>query len=252
MRAARDLAVRAGGFLRRRQSRIREIRFKGDTGNLVTDADKASERMIVRGIRKAFPDHDIVAEEEERRETGSPFRWHIDPLDGTTNYAHGLPIYSVAIALEVSGTVEVGAVYVPVLDELYEAVRGGGAFRNRKRMRVSRTRRLKLSLLATGFSYRKPQKRRNMKYFDRFQFASRAVRRLGVASVDLCYVACGLFDGFWEFDLGSWDVAAGVLFVREAGGKVTDFRGGPVDIAVPEVLATNGRIHTAMMNHLRR
>ena len=251
-RVARELAVAAGDFLLKRQPSRRRVSFKSGVGNIVTDADRASERRIVRGLRRAFPDHDIIAEEGTRIETGSPYRWYIDPLDGTTNYAHGFPVFAVSIALEVRGRLEVGVVYAPALRDRYEAVRGLGARRNGRRIHVSTTSRLDRSLLVTGFPYQTRGKRRNLEYFRRFLFDTRAVRRVGSASVELSWMACGIFDGYWEFDLGSWDIAAGMLLVSEAGGRVTNFRGGPVELSKGEILATNRRLHGVMMRRLRR
>lgn len=245
------LATRSGAFLKKHFGRHHAYDFKWGEGNLVTKLDRTSERMILKGLRRAFPDHEIVAEESAARRTGSPWRWHVDPLDGTTNYAHTYPVYCVSIGLEHDGRVELGVVYNPNLDELFVATRGGGATRNRRRIRVSTVDRLRDGMLATGFSYDPIQKRRNMTYFRRFMKTTRAIRRAGAAALDLCYVAAGVFDGFWEFDLGTWDIAAGMLMVEEAGGALSDFAGRPVDLRVGEVLASNGRVHRDMVRVLK-
>lgn len=248
---ARKIAVRAGDFLLRNQGRPRSIRFKEGRGNLVTEMDHASEEMIVRAIRRRFPDHAVVAEESGAR-GDSPFRWYVDPVDGTTNYAHGFPIWGVTLAYEAHGRIEAGATYAPGVGELFWASRGGGAYRNGKRMRVSSAARLDDALLCTGFPYQLRHRRRNLKYFTEFLFRARAIRRVGAASVDLGWTACGVFDGFWEMRLGPWDMAAGILMLEEAGARLTDFQGGAVSVTRGEVLAANPRLHGRMLAVLRR
>lgn len=249
---ARRLALKAGDFLHAHRGGRRRIRFKGSgTANIVTEMDRASEDMIVREIRREFPDHSIVAEEGGAR-GDSPFCWHIDPLDGTTNYAHGLPIWSVSIAYAVRGRVEAGAVYAPTFGALYWARRGGGAFCNGRPIRVSAAVRMGESLLATGFPYREPMRSRNLRYFKAFMTRAQAIRRPGSASLDIAWVASGALDGYWEFSLGSWDIAAGVLIAEEAGARVTDFRGKPVDLSAGEVVLANPRLHRQMLAVLRR
>jgi myo-inositol-1(or 4)-monophosphatase len=249
---AQRLALKAGDFLLSRMGGRRRIRFKGSgTNNIVTEMDRASEEMIVRGIRREFPDHSIVAEEGGAR-GDSPFRWHIDPLDGTTNYAHGLPIWSVSIACAVRGRVEAGAVYAPTFGTLFWAGRGRGAFCNGRPIRVSATTRMGEALLATGFPYREPMRSRNLSYFRAFMTRAQALRRPGSASLDIAWVASGALDGYWEFSLGSWDIAAGTLIAEEAGARVSDFRGQPVDLSVGEVALANPRIHRQMLAVLRR
>jgi myo-inositol-1(or 4)-monophosphatase len=234
------LAVEAGRFLLRNQPGRRTIAYKAGAGNLVTDMDYASEERIVGAIRRAFPDHAIVAEEGGGRD-GTVDRWFIDPLDGTVNYAHGHPIWCVSIAFESRGPV-----YCPALGELFVGARGRGATRNGRRLRCSRQADLSRSLLCTGFPYERRWKIENLRYWDAFIRASQAVRRVGSAALDLCWTAAGVYDGFWEFHLGPWDIAAAALIAEEAGAKVTDYRGAPVDLFKGEVLAANARLHGAM------
>ncbi len=250
-----DLAVsvahRAGRLLDRNLLGRRTIEHKSGFGNLVTEMDRASEELIVRAIRRTFPDHAIVAEESGRHE-GAGGRWFVDPLDGTMNYAHGLPMYAVSIAFEREGRMEGGVVYHPALDELWWARRGRGAWRNRRRVRVSRTARLSEAFLCTGFPYAMAPKVENLRYWDAFIRRASAVRRVGSASLDLCYTAGGIYDGFWEFHLGPWDIAAGLLLCEEAGAKVSNYTGRPVDLFRGEVVAANPRLHQAMLAVLRR
>ena len=216
--------------------------------DLVTEADLASEREIISIVRAAFPDHGILA--EESGETGAPSsaRWIIDPLDGTTNFAHGLGNFSVSIAFALEGELQVGVVYNPVSGELFEAEAGAGAFLNGRKIAVSRQDHLEDSLLATGFPYTIRETLSPL--VERFSLvlgAAQGVRRLGSAALDLCFVACGRFDGFWEEHLKPWDTAAGTLILREAGGIVTDFSNSPFEVRMQEILATNGRIHGEML-----
>jgi myo-inositol-1(or 4)-monophosphatase len=243
---AKRIITRAGDFLRKNQSGRRSIRFKEGAGNLVTDMDHASEEMIVRAIRREFPDHAIVA--EERGASGnSPCRWFIDPVDGTTNYAHGFPIWGVTMALEVRGRLEVGVTYAPCFGDLYWARRGGGAYRNRKRIRISRQPRLAEALLCTGFPYTLSYRLQNLKYFEKFLLKAQAIRRIGAASLDLCWTAAGAFDGFWEMRLGPWDMAAGLVILDEAGARVTNFEGGPVSLTEGKLVAANPNLHRQML-----
>ncbi len=247
---AADAARRAGRILRESIGGERKISYKGDI-NLVTEMDTRSERTIVDAIRGAFPDHGIIAEEETQIGNTSGYQWIIDPLDGTTNYAHGYPCFSVSIALEFENEIITGVVYDPMRDELFSAQKGKGARLNEKKIAVSGIDTLLKSLLSTGFPYdRKVSEKNNMEYFHRLLMASQEVRRDGSAALDLCSVAAGRFDGFWELKLKPWDVAAGSLIVREAGGTVTDLAGGPFDLHAEEILASNGRIHAAMVAEL--
>jgi myo-inositol-1(or 4)-monophosphatase len=246
MSVAQDAAFKAGGILRENIHGVREISYKGDI-NLVTEMDLRSERAIVAVIHASFPGHGIVAEEETSNRSGSGYTWVIDPLDGTTNYAHGYPCFSVSIALEHNNEIILGVVYDPMRDEMFTARKGEGAFLNGKTIRVSMIDTLIRGLLATGFPYdRKVSEKNNMDYFHELLMASQEVRRDGSAALDLCYVASGRFDGFWELKLKPWDVAAGSLIVREAGGMLSDFSGTGFSIHDSEILASNGKIHGQM------
>jgi myo-inositol-1(or 4)-monophosphatase len=246
------IAREAGELLRKRLDNRHTIHFKGEI-NLVTEADRFSEALIKARIRKAFPGHDILSEESPETSNGSRFRWIIDPLDGTTNYAHGYPVFCVSIALEVEGTIRLGVVYDPVADELFVAEKGEGAFLNGRRLAVSRIATLKRGLLATGFPYDiREDRNNNMNFFKAMAMNAQAVRRAGSAALDLAYVAAGRFDGFWELKLMPWDTAAGWLLVSEAGGAVTDLRGGSYGLRSPNILASNGLIHEEMVHLLIR
>jgi len=252
IKIAVETAVKAGIYAKRRKGKIKKISYKGDI-NLVTDVDKSCEKMIVSSLRKHFRGHSILSEEDTRKPDETEFRWVVDPLDGTTNYSKGLPIYSVSIALERKGKTVLGVVYDPERDELFRAERGKGSFLNKKRIYVSKSKRLIESLLVTGFAYDiRTTKLDNMEYFRTFIKKSLAVRRLGSAAIDLCYVACGRFDGFWEMNLHPWDSAAGYLIVMEAGGSVTKFDGSCYSHYDRELLATNSIIHKEMLSVLRK
>lgn len=223
------------------------IFYKGEL-NLVTEADLASEREVVSILKNRFPGAAILAEEagEERGESGLSFI--IDPLDGTTNFAHGYPVFAVSIACEEADKVVAGVVYDPVREELFTAARGKGAFLNGRRLRVSATKGLAHALLVTGFPYDlKEDLAGNLRLFNRFMGASRAIRRDGSAALDLCHVAAGRFDGFWEEKLGPWDTAAGALVVEEAGGRVTDLAGGAFHYRQGSVVASNSILHDQML-----
>jgi myo-inositol-1(or 4)-monophosphatase len=251
MTVAREAALKAGGVLRENIHGIREISYKGDI-NLVTEMDMRSERIIVGVLHASFPGHGIIAEEETSIRNNSGFTWIIDPLDGTTNYAHGYPCFSVSIALEHDGDIILGVVYDPMREELFAAQKGQGASLNGKTIRVSVIDTLIKGLLATGFPYdRKVSEKNNLDYFHELLMASQEVRRDGSAALDLCYVASGRFDGFWELKLKPWDVAAGSLIVREAGGTVSDFSGTRFSIHDNEILASNGRLHEQIGELLR-
>jgi myo-inositol-1(or 4)-monophosphatase len=242
VRAARA----AGAKQRERLWSDHHIEFKGEI-NLVTEVDKGCEALIVDTIRADFPDHDILAEENDYAAAGEPCKWIIDPLDGTTNYAHGFPWFCVSIALELEGTVQLGVIYHPMMDELFTVVKGGGAFVNGQRLRVSSRQPLKNCLLATGFPYdRTWDNENNFVNFNNFQMAARAVRRFGAAALDLAYVAAGRLDGYWECKLKPWDVAAGQLLITEAGGKVTGHKGEPYSVYNHRICASNGLIHGEM------
>jgi myo-inositol-1(or 4)-monophosphatase len=247
---AESAAREAGEILRANLGKVKDITFKGKN-SLVTEVDTLSEETIVECIKRSFPSHDIFAEESGRRSAGSDHVWIIDPLDGTTNYAHGYPLFSISIALEVGGAVKAGVVYDPVKDEMFSAELGKGAFMNGEEIRVSGSARLDESHLVTGFVHDDPRMvEKNLSHFSDFIWRARAVRRDGSAALDLCYVACGRFDGFWELGLNPWDTAAGVLIVEEAGGLVTDFTGDEYSIYVKEILASNSGIHSEMIDVL--
>ena len=256
MNLARALAKRAGSLLHRRREGVRRITSKGGVGNIVTEMDLASENLILGGIRRAFPDHAIVAEESGEHATNSGLRtsdckWYVDPLDGTVNYSHGFPLWSVSIAFEVKGRMEAGVVYCPGLGDLYEARRGAGAKRNGRAIRVSAATRLDRALLVSGFPYDWKLKIQALKAWGAFVRRAQALRRLGSAAIDLCMVADGRLDGFWERGLGSWDLAAGVLIAREAGAVVTGFKDKPFDLFAGDVLAANRTIHRQMRTVFR-
>lgn len=245
------LAAREAGKIQR--ERFRDaflIDFKGDK-NLVTEVDRASEEAIIGILRSTFPRCDILAEESGAVSRGSSRRWIVDPLDGTTNYAHGFPWFAVSIALEVDGETALGVVYHPMQDELYTAIRGEGAQGNGQRLSVSARRPLSACLLATGFPYdRTRTNENNFEHFISFQLAARAVRRAGAAALDLAYVAAGRLDGYWECKLQPWDVAAGKLLVEEAGGAVSNHDGEPHRTDDHRILASNGLIHREMLDVL--
>ncbi|HEX9014787.1 MAG TPA: inositol monophosphatase family protein [Chloroflexota bacterium] len=239
----------AGAILLQELSNERRVEFKGAI-NLVTDADRRSEAAIVSIVRARYPEHQILAEEGSRSDGPSGYRWIIDPLDGTTNYAHRYPHFAVSIAVELDGEIAVGAVYDPVRDELFSAQAGQGAFVNGKPLSVSKTAGLLHGLLCTGFPYDRDQFGPSLRRWDRFIRRAQAVRRDGSAALDICYVAAGRFDGFWENHLQPWDAAAGLLVVREAGGTVSGFDGGVPDLYAGELVASNGLLHGDMLEVL--
>ena len=244
--AAIEIAQEAGHILVEELSQPLDIGYKGDEVDLVTQADKRSEQAIVARLTKYFPDHAIAAEEGTGKDSDSDFRWHVDPLDGTTNFAHGYPCFCVSIALAQRDTLLAAVVFNPVHDELFTAARGQGATFNGKKMHVSRIATLSTSLLCTGFPVRNRKASPNLQYYGDFTQRSHGVRRDGSAALDLACVAAGRFDGFWEFGLKPWDTAAGVLLIEEAGGKVSDFAGNPYQLGGPVMLATNRLIHDEM------
>ena len=242
-----EAALEAGRLLMRHFRTKFSIAHKGDI-NIVTELDVAAEKLIVSRILEAFPTHSVLAEENHPDAARTRFTWIIDPLDGTTNYAHGLPFFCVSIGLEIDGQVEWGVVYNPNLEEVFTARRGQGAFLNQERIQVSKVSPLGASLLATGFPYDiRTSEQNNLSYFQAFALTAQAVRRVGSAALDLCYVGCGRFDGFWELKLNPWDCAAGCLVVQEGGGRVSDFSGQPGSIYGREFVASNGIIHDQMI-----
>ena len=238
---AREAGALLMGYFRDRV----KIEYKGDV-DLVTIADRKSEALILERIRAAFPNHDVMGEEGTRIETGGDYRWYVDPLDGTTNFAHGYPVFCVSLAVEYKGERIAGVLYDPTRDELFAAEKGSGATLNTARIAVSKTTNLAECLVATGFPSHKRHKNPNIYFYHQITLRTHGVRRAGSAALDLANVACGRYDGFWEFNLNPWDTAAGVLIVEEAGGTVTNMAGGPFEIASRETLASNGLIHEAL------
>ncbi len=248
-----EIAKIAGGFLKDNEGRILEVKEKGSSKNLVTNVDKGSETLIKEFIAKNFPGHGILAEESGAVSPTSDYRWIIDPLDGTTNFTHAYPVYCVSIGVEHKGEVIAGAVYDPNFGELFSAEKGSGAYLNGKRLRVTPTDSLERSLLATGFPYDIKRNPFNcVQHFNEFLLAAQGMRRLGSAALDICYVAAGRLDGFWEVNLHPWDTAAAVLITTEAGGRVSDFKGGNYSIYQKNILLTNGLIHEEMIAVLKR
>lgn len=226
---------------------------KEGINNLVTEVDTLSEKKIIEIIKANFPDHSIISEEVGELMLDSPYQWIIDPIDGTVNFAHGIPICCVSIALKHKDDLLLGAVYNPMMNELFFAEKGKGATLNDKPISVSQKTDFRKACLVTGFPYKWPDNIRvhPVKIFERFILEGLPVRRLGSAAIDLCWVACGRFDGFWEYNLSSWDIAAGYLIVQEAGGKITNFNGDAYSVYDKETLATNGRIHDEMLELIR-
>lgn len=244
-------AKEAGRIQKLYFGRSHPVEYKGEF-NPVTEVDRLCEQAIVKMILDAFPDHDVLTEESPFKGKGSPWRWIIDPLDGTTNYFHGFPCFCVSIGLEMEGEVILGVVYVPMLNELFYSEKGKGAFLNGERIVVSQNNRLNRSLVCTGFPYDVHEHADfYLRYFRQFITKSFAVRRPGSAAIDLSYLAAGRFDGFWELKLHAWDVAAASLMITEAGGKVTDFQGRPFNIYSGEILASNGFIHEEMLQAIQ-
>jgi myo-inositol-1(or 4)-monophosphatase len=245
-------AVESGKIQRKSFQKQINIHHKGEI-NLVTDVDLACQERLIDLIKKEFPDDDIISEEKTNRFDGKKNRWIIDPLDGTTNYAHGYPFFCTSIAYEQKGRVTHGVVYNPVFDELFFAKKGAGSYLNGERIKTSSVDTLKKALLSTGFPYDLATNRRNnVDHFLDFLFKAQAIRRDGSAALNLSYVACGRFDGFWELSLNSWDMAAGCLMVIEAGGLITNLQGGHFSIYRDEIVASNGVIHGAMLQTLKQ
>lgn len=242
-----EIAREAGTLLMQYFQQHLKVEYKGEA-DLVTVADRKSEAMIRERVRANWPSHDILGEEEGLVDTGSDYRWYVDPLDGTTNFAHGFPVFCVSLALVHKKQRIAGVIYDPTRDELFAAGQGSGAYLNQQRIQVSKVANLSECLVATGFPSRKRHKNPNIHFYHQITLRTHGVRRAGSAALDLCCVACGRFDGFWEFNLNPWDTAAGVLIVEEAGGQVSDFRGGPFQLDSRETVASNGLVHGAMLN----
>jgi myo-inositol-1(or 4)-monophosphatase len=245
------IAREAGALLMSYFARHVAFEYKGDV-DLVTEADRASEKLIVERLRARWPEHGVVGEEGTRTGPGADYRWYVDPLDGTTNFAHGYPVFCVSIALVHKAEELVsGVLYDPTRNEMFSAENGQGASLNGKPIHVSKTARLSESLLGTGFPSHKRHKNPNIYFYHQITLRSHGVRRAGSAALDLANVACGRYDGFWEFKLNPWDTAAGALLVREAGGTVTRFDGSTYRLDSREVLASNGLIHERLIKNFR-
>jgi len=242
LETAIDIARESGALLATYFERRVAFELKGDF-DLVTEADRASERLVVERLRSHFPSHSIVAEEGGGHQGKSGYRWYVDPLDGTTNFAHGYPVYNVTMGLEQDGEMLIGVVFDPSRQEMFSAERGAGAYLNNRRIRVSAARRLADSLVSTGFPSRKRHQNVNIHFYHQMAMATHGVRRGGSAALDLAYVASGRLDAFWEFGLNPWDMAAGTLLVTEAGGRCTDMKGGVHGMKSPHLLTDNGAIH---------
>lgn len=241
-----EIAREAGALLANYYERRVPYELKGDF-DLVTEADRASERLVVERLRTHFPTHGIVAEEGGGHESVSDYRWFVDPLDGTTNFAHSYPVFNVTLALEHAGEMIAGVVYDPIRQELFSAERGSGAYLNNRRIRVSNVKRLEDSLVCTGFPSRKRHLSVNVHFYHQLAMATHGVRRSGSAAIDLAYVACGRLDAFWEFGLNPWDMAAGRLLAEEAGGRVSDMTGKPHQWGSEHLLVDNGHLHEPML-----
>jgi len=248
------IAREAGALLMEYFHQGLKIEYKGEA-DLVTAADRASETLIRERVAKQFPAHDVLGEEQGLKDRGSEYRWYVDPLDGTTNFAHGYPVFCVSLALEHRSQTEgkrvVAVVYDPTRDELFAAEAGKGAKLNGGPIHVSTAARLNECLVATGFPSHKRHKNPNIHFYHQITLRTHGVRRAGSAALDLCNVACGRFDGFWEFNLNPWDTAAGVLILEEAGGKVTRFDGSPFQIDSCETLGSNGLVHDALVREFQ-
>src|SRR5437867_8436747 len=249
--AMAEIAREAGALLMEYFHQYVKVEYKGEV-DLVTVADRKSEALILQRIQAHWPGHDVLGEEGARKETGSDYRWYVDPLDGTTNFAHGFPVFCVSLALEWKDQRIAGVIYDPTRDELFSAEQGGGAHLNGEVIHVSKVANLAESLVATGFPSHKRHKNPNIFFYHQITLRTHGVRRAGSAALDLASVACGRFDGFWEFNLNPWDTAAGVLIVQEAGGEVTDMHGGPFQLNSRETLASNKLVHPALVNEFEQ
>lgn len=246
LETAEQIAREAGALLLHYLRQRVGFELKGDF-DLVTEADRNSEKLVVERLRAHFPDHSVLAEEGQGYETGSPYRWYVDPLDGTTNFAHGYPVFNVTLALAQGDEMIAGVVFDPNRDELFRAGRGAGAYLNNHQIQVSTARRLKDSLVCTGFPSHNRQTDINIHFYQQMAMATHGARRSGSAAIDLAWVACGRLDAFWEFGLKPWDLAAGRLLVEEAGGRASDMKGEPHSIRSPHLLADNGIIHDEVL-----
>ena len=244
----KNIALEAGELIRSYFGKKFEVEYKTNESNLVTQVDKDSEKLITDFIVKKYPSHNILAEEGSSVNKGGEYTWVVDPIDGTTNFAHGLPIFSVSIGVQKNEETVVGVVFDVMLNNLYSVAKGSGAFVNNKKIEVSENKNLKHSVLVTGFPYNISENPdRAFEKFTALTKASRGMRRLGSAAIDFCYVANGVFDGFWEVHLHPWDICGGKLIAEEAGGLVTDFKGKKIGIHSKQILCTNGKIHDEML-----
>jgi len=247
-----NTSILAGSLIREGFGKQFKVDFKTNEINLVTEIDTASEKLITDFIKQKYPTHGILAEEGSDVNKSSEYLWVIDPLDGTTNFAHGLPIFSVSIGLQKNGETIAGVVYDVMQDIIYSAEKGSGSTANSVKIKVSENNNLQHSLLVTGFPYNiKENPDKALERFAILSKKSRGIRRLGSASIDFCYVAKGVFDGFWEVHLNPWDICAGKLIVEEAGGIVTDFDGNPIDIFTKRILCSNRKIHQKMIEVMK-
>src|SRR6202142_3189593 len=244
------IAREAGALLLQYFHQGLKIEYKGDA-DLVTAADRASETLIRERIRQQWPSHDVLGEEQGLSDQGSDFRWYVDPLDGTTNFAHGYPVFCVSLGVERNGKRVAGVIYDPTRDEMFVAELGAGARLNGQAIHVSAIATLGECLIGTGFPSQKRHKNPNIYFYHQLTLRTHGVRRAGSAALDLCNVAAGRYEGFWEFNLNPWDTAAGVLIVEEAGGKVTDFSGGGFQIDSRETLASNGLVHNELLGEFQ-
>ena len=246
LESAVEIAHNAGSLLQYYFERHVRFELKG-AFDLITEADRASEKLVVERLNALFPDHAIVAEEGGGHESASEYRWYVDPLDGTTNFAHAYPVYNVTLALEKAGELIAGVIFDPTRNEMFTCERGSGAFLNGRRIHVSAVGELDDSLFSTGFPSRRRHLSVNIHFYHQLAMATHGVRRGGAAALDLAYVACGRLDGFWEFGLSPWDMAAGQLLVEEAGGVCRDMNGLPHSLRSPHILADNGLIHEEVL-----
>jgi myo-inositol-1(or 4)-monophosphatase len=247
LETAVEIAREAGGLLATLFERRVPVETKGEY-DLVTEADRASERLIVERLRSHFPSHGIVAEEGGGHESSSGYRWYVDPLDGTTNFAHSFPVFNVTMALESAGELIAGVIFDPIKNELFTTERGAGSYLNNRRIRVSQVRKLQDALVSTGFPSRRRHLNINIHFYHQLGMLTHGVRRCGSAAIDLAYVACGRMEAFWEFGLNPWDMAAGLLLIEEAGGKYSGMHGEPHRLLGPDVVADNGLIHDEILS----
>ncbi len=247
-----NISKEAGRIIRDGFKTKLTLEYKSNSSDFVTNIDKAAEKVIVDFIKKEYPTHNILAEESGSESKGSEYTWVIDPLDGTMNFAHGLPIFSVSIGVLKKDEIIAGVIYDVMNNVIFSSEQGSGAFQNGQKIMVSENPELSKSLLVTGFPYNiKDNPDFAIERFNKFLINSRGVRRLGSAAIDMCYVANGAFDGFWEVNLQPWDVCAGMLLIKEAGGEISNFTNDKIDIYAKQLLATNGKVHDKMLEILK-